>query len=260
MRLIQISDPHLFDDTDKTLLNLNTTQSLLAVLDLVAAAEQAPDLIILSGDISQDHSIVAYQRVAEYCQRFTCPIYWLPGNHDSPEMMQTAFATTQFKEDKAILWGKWLLVLLNSHYPKHVAGHLSRSELSRLDYYLAQHPDQHALVFLHHHPVKVGSTWLDTSCLQNPDDFFAVTDKYPQVRGIICGHIHQVFETHRQNIPILSAPSTCIQFLPQSAEFALDSVNPGYRWFDLQDDGTFKTGVERLVNFDNTADFAAKGY
>jgi 3',5'-cyclic-AMP phosphodiesterase len=260
VRIVQISDTHIFEDPKAALLGVNTAKSFEAVLNLIAENPVPPDIIVLTGDLSQDETEAAYLYVAKSCERFSCPIYWLPGNHDVPDVMQKTFAKTQFKEDKAILLGSWLLILLNTHYPKHVPGMLGRSELSRLAYFLSEHPDQHALVFMHHQPVPVGSQWLDNLGLLNAADFFAITDKYPQIRGIIFGHVHQAFETHRQGVPILSAPSTSVQFLPGQEKFALDLINPGYRWFDLNPDGTFKTGVERVVNFDNTVDLSSEGY
>lgn len=262
MRVIQISDSHLFGDLARDLLGLNTHASFAAVVDAVCveAASAKPDMVVLTGDISQDFSEQSYVNAAKVCERFACPVYWLPGNHDSPETMQKVFSSTQLKSDKAIIFGDWLFILLNTHYPKHVSGYLARSELAHLDYYLSHYPNQHTLVFLHHHPVLMNARWLDTSCLTNPDDFFEIIDKYPQIRGIVFGHVHQVFETHRKNIPILSAPSTCIQFLPGQKEFKVDNNNPGYRWFELSPDGLFKTGVERLKQFNNTVDFSATGY
>ena len=137
---------------------------------------------------------------------------------------------------------------------------LSRSELSRLEHYLHQHSDKNALIFLHHPPLPFGSAWLDQSRLINGDALFNIVDKYSQVQGILCGHAHQAYETHREGVSILSAPSTCIQFLPHSQKFALDTLAPGYRWLELHSDGTFKTGVERVKDFESTVDFTAGGY
>jgi len=260
MRLIQISDPHMFADLQAQLLGLNTAKSFEAVLGRIEEDPLPPDIVLLTGDLSQDESPGAYLNIAKACERFSCPVYWLPGNHDIPDLMQKTFAQTQMKEDKAILLGNWLLILLNSHYPRHVSGFLGRSELSRLEYFLSQHPHQHTLIFMHHHPVPIGVKWLDQQIVMNADDFFDITDQHSQIRGIIFGHVHQVFETHRKGVPILSAPSTCFQFAPNTADFALDDINPGYRWFELKPDGTFKTGIERVVNFTNTVDFSSRGY
>jgi Icc protein len=260
MRLVQISDTHLYASPSQTLLKLNTQQSFEAVVELLQADTKKPDIIILTGDMSQDNSAEAYERVVKAFGKFTCPIYWIPGNHDDPELLASVFSKSKFKDDKAIVLGNWLLVLLNSHYPKHVAGQLSRSELSLLDHYLTEHADKNALVFLHHPPVPFGAAWLDKSRLINPDDLFNITEKHSHVRGIICGHAHQDYQTHHRGLPIISAPSTCIQFLPHQQEFTLDTLGPGYRWMELQSDGKFKVGVERVKDFENTVDFSAKGY
>lgn len=260
MRLVQITDTHLYANPSQTLLKLNTQQSFEEVVALLKSDVKKPDIIVLTGDMSQDNSEAAYERVVKAFQSFSCPVYWIPGNHDDPELLETVFSKSTFKDDKAVVVDEWLLIFLNSHYPKHVAGLLSRSELSRLEHFLSQHHDKHAMLFLHHPPVSVGSAWLDKSRLTNPDDLFNITDKHSNIRAIISGHAHQAYETHRQGVPILSTPSTCIQFLSHSQQFALDTLSPGYRWIELQADGKFKTGVERVKNFENTVDFSATGY
>src|SRR5580704_3318027 len=108
MRLIQISDLHLFAEPEKTLLGLNTAKSFEAVLACIEQDPISPDMIILTGDLSQDDSAGAYLYIAKACERFTCPVYWIPGNHDVPDLMQKTFVQTQLKEDKAILLGNWL--------------------------------------------------------------------------------------------------------------------------------------------------------
>ncbi len=42
---------------------------------------------------------------------------------------------------------------------------------------------------------------------------------------------------------MMSTPSTCAQFLPNSDDFALDSRPPGYRWLELSSDGSISTRV-----------------
>ncbi len=261
MRIIQISDLHLFADPKQKLLGLNTADSLRAVVDLVKQTPKPIHLILLTGDLSQDNSPASYQHIIDQFKDFACPIYWTSGNHDAPDIIPTVFnRSVNFKEDKAIICGDWQFILLNSHYSKHVEGLLGRTELSRLDRYLTQNPDHHTMVFLHHPPVEINCEWLDPLMLKNANDLFDVVDQYTNVRGIFCGHIHQEFETQRQGVPIMSVPSTCIQFLPESECFAIDEKAPGYRWFDLLPNGSFKTGVERVKNFNLDFDRKATGY
>jgi Icc protein len=115
------------------------------------------------------------------------------------------------------------------------------------------------VVSLHHPPFKVCSRWLDDSTLQNPGALFAVLDRYPNVKLVLFGHIHQVFSQQRKHIHYLGTPSTSIQFQPHSSNFALDQEAPGFRVLRLYPDGTWWTIVER-VNYAHQPDLAAMGY
>src|SRR5688572_9865876 len=117
MRIVQISDTHIFADAlGGKLLGMNTAHSFDAVLSLVDASKVPPGMIMLTGDLSQDETQPAYEHIAKACQRFKCPIYWIPGNHDAPTLMENVFKSFLLKPEKAILMGSWLFILLNTHY------------------------------------------------------------------------------------------------------------------------------------------------
>ena len=119
---------------------------------------------------------------------------------------------------------------------------------------------KHVLIALHHQPVPVGSAWLDQQIVGNAAEFFKVVDQFTNVQAIIWGHVHQVFETRRNGVQLMSVPSTCVQFLPNSKDFAVDKTSPGYRWLDLHADGTIGTGVSRVTGVDFVVDYSVKGY
>jgi Icc protein len=108
--------------------------------------------------------------------------------------------------------------------------------------------------------VPIGSPWLDTMMVDNAAEFFAVLDRHPQVRAVLWGHVHQTCDQVRRGVRLLASPSTCIQFQPQSAGFALDEAAPGYRWLELHDSGVIETGVVRLENYSATLDRNSGGY
>jgi Icc protein len=150
------------------------------------------------------------------------------------------------RQDRSFFLGNWQVLLLNSSVPDQVGGHLSDDSLHWLARALDAHPNHHALVCLHHQPVPVGSAWIDEIGLSNGADLFAVLDRYPQVRAVLWGHVHQEFDTDRNGVRLLSTPSTCIQFAPGAEVFTLDAAGPGYRWLTLNGDGGMDTGVMRL--------------
>jgi Icc protein len=106
----------------------------------------------------------------------------------------------------------------------------------------------------------MGSRWLDTMAVDNADEFFSIIDRHPQVRGILWGHVHQEFDTMRSDVRLMASPSTCIQFLPGSGNFAVDAAAPGYRWLSLYPDGRIETGILRLSEVPGSVDLASAGY
>ena len=87
VRLLQITDTHLFASAEGRLLAVRTAESLAAVLEQVQANEHPYEVILATGDLSQDHSPESYQRFASMMAPLGRPIYWLPGNHDDSPLM-----------------------------------------------------------------------------------------------------------------------------------------------------------------------------
>jgi Icc protein len=137
----------------------------------------------------------------------------------------------------------WIAVMLDSFLAGKAQGRLSRQSLEELDAALGANSRLHALVCLHHHPVAMHSRWLDQVGLENPEEFFEVLDRHRNVRAVVWGHVHQLHDEERRGVKLLSTPSTCAQFLPHSASFAIDHRPPGYRWLDLHPDGKVSSEV-----------------
>ncbi len=264
VKVYQITDLHLFAEPEKTLLGLNTQQSFLAVLDSARTAPEEPDLILLTGDLAQDEALPTYQRLTESLKGcFSCPIYWIPGNHDNLAYMQETLATDWIKTDKQILCQDWQIILLNSQIPgKEVEGYLAKTELAFLEKCLTDYPSHHTLIAMHHHPLPLDCPWLDNINITNAKELLQVLDAHEQVKGVIWGHVHQAFATTRNGIPFLASPSTSIQFKPGSQDFSLDPVEPGYRYLELLPGGKINTEVRRLHGdcFTATLNMDAQGY
>ena len=259
LRVIQVSDCHLFKSEEGRLLGLNTTFSLDRVLDLVRAEQPAIDLILATGDLSQDGSPESYRRFHERIGCFGAPVYWLPGNHDLSDVMRGEKAVGEMSPC-VVDAGGWRLVLLDSTIRGKVPGRVSAEELEFLRDALASAGDRHVLVALHHQPVPVGAAWLDEQKVGNGEELLAVLDTCPGLRAVIWGHVHQDFRTERNGVRFMSVPSTCVQFEPGSVDFAIDRQNPGYRWLDLHPDGRVDTGVSRVTGITFEIDYRIKGY
>jgi len=261
VRILQITDTHLFAGKHETLLGVNTWASFDAVLDVIAADKRHYDLIVATGDLAQDHSALAYQHFAEGIARLPAPCVWLPGNHDFQPTMFTTLAASTIADQKQVLVGDhWQIVLLDSQVFGVPHGELSEYQLEWLESVLAAEPQRHTLVLLHHHPVPSGCSWLDQHSLRNPHMLDTVLRRYPQARNLLCGHIHQELDLEWQGRRVLASPSTCVQFKPHCTNFTIDAESPGWRWLDLYDDGRLDTQVQRLTTRIFNPDLDSEGY
>lgn len=260
MRLIQITDCHLGAQQSEALLGLNTDQSLDDVLQLIQASEPRFDHLLCTGDIASEAHSHCYQRFQHIIrQYFPQPLSWLPGNHDSAELMascQEGFGI----QGRLLMLDHWIVVLLDSSVPGQVYGQLAASELDFLEHALQTHSDKHFMVALHHQPVLVGSAWIDQYVVRNADALFQLLDAYSQVKIVTWGHVHQEFQQQRKGVALLATPSTCVQFKPGCDNFTVDTQMPGYRWYELNDDGSFSTGVARVTNKQYVIDYKSAGY
>ena len=260
LSIIQISDTHLFADVQGDISGRNTFNSFKAVKDLVLAQHENPDMVILTGDLSQDFSEESYRHLVRELLPFTCPIYWIPGNHDHSDDMERVMSSTQCHADKEIVTDDWHIILLDSSIQGKVVGEFTLGALTSLELAVNRYPDKYLMVCLHHHPVPINVAWLDSLGLQHPERFLEIVKGHKNLRLIVWGHVHQQFEMQEGDVQYLSVPSTCIQFSPDSDEFALDTRLPGYRWFELSGDGAVKTGVNRLEGYEDTIDYSSSGY
>ena len=260
LRIVQISDIHLFLDKKKSLLGVNTLESFSEIIQLLKKDPSPPDAILLTGDLSQDRTEDSYRYVADAFKSLPTPIYFIAGNHDDADLMNRVYPYHTISDLKNIILKEWNIILLNSQKPGAVEGYLDCAELDFLKQCLIRYPKHHAIIAFHHQPISVGSQWLDNLGLTNAEEFWDVIGAFSQVRAVLFGHVHQQLEGERNGIPYYSVPSTCIQFKKNSDEFALDNIEPGYRWLDLYSDGELKTAIERLDHYVGVFDKDATGY
>lgn len=260
LNLLQITDTHLFADADKSLLGINTLASFRAVLRQVKADNLPLDLVVVTGDISQDDSAHSYLTFAREISALGVPCVWLPGNHDDIEVMNAALHYPQLSSAKHIISQQWQIIMLNSQLGGFARGYLAKAELQQLELLLERHADKHTLICVHHHPIAVGSTWLDQHILENGEELLAQLSRYPNVKGVIWGHVHQDCESEHNGIKLLATPSTCVQFKPHSSEFAIDAQGPGYRYLQLHASGELSHQLKRIDAAMFKADAQARGY
>lgn len=241
----QITDTHLFATEKQQMLGVATDDSLQKVVARLSQIQPQPDILLLTGDLSQDETPQSYQRLKQIISPLEIPAYWIPGNHDDLPLMEQVLNQPPIFTDKSFTLGGWHFLLLSSWVAGKVYGKISQESLEWLEKQLQSIADKPTLIALHHPPCAIASKWMDEINLQNPEELYAIIDRYSQIKLVLFGHVHQAFENPRHGVQYLGSPSTCVQFKPQSVEFAIDSTQPGFRLLTLNSDGTFETQIER---------------
>lgn len=229
-----------------TLRGINTLTSFQQTLDF--ALRRHPDTVrvLLTGDIAEEPAIITYQSLVNILKNYSVDFNLLPGNHDIYADMLAVLNQPHYNCEKRLLLNHWQVLMLNSQIPGSAEGALATEEIEFVKHNLEHHPQHHTLIAIHHHCQPTDSVWMDTMLLKNQQEFIDLIQQYPQVKGVIMGHIHQELEQTNQHIQYLGTPSTCFQFTPQSEHFAIDHHRPGYRWLKLHANGVFESGVDYL--------------
>jgi len=241
LRLLLISDPHLFASPEGALRGVRTLASLQRVLTHAAHDLRDADALLCNGDIVNDEPD-GYAHFARLLGGLDRPVYCVPGNHDEPTRLRAALGRAPFQVGGHADLGAWRIVLLDSCVPGRAGGRISAAELHRLQRSL-EGCERHVMVCLHHQPVGMASRWLDAVGIENAAELLQLLDAHRQVKLICWGHVHQCLDTRRRGVRLLATPSTCVQFLPHSGEFAVDQRPPAYRRLTLHADGSLDTQV-----------------
>ena len=246
MKLIQISDCHLFAAPNKISYNINPLQSLERILTEVKA--HRPELLLVTGDISGDGSGQSYRHFSRLLAqaKIDCRVGIIPGNHDNPQQLAANINEEHLwlNNPQLILPNQWHIHLLNTQY-QHTLGQISAASLKSLAKYVHQHSNAYHLLAAHHHPISCGG-WMDQHQWTNRQEFNAVVAQNQSIKGVVYGHIHMAIEQQQNQCLYMACPSTCWQFANQES-FATSNLMPGYRVINLLKDGQITTSIHRLA-------------
>ena len=154
--------------------------------------------------------------------------------------------------------GGWRVVMLDTGCRFGIR-HAARRPARLGERALSEAPDHHHLVCLHHHPVSIGSRWMDRIGLRNPrrcsrcwtatttcvrcSGATSIRRSISRAKGFGCWPRRRRACSSRRG-----------------RRLRVDSAAPGYRWLRLYADGRLETDVSRVSGIDFEIDYSVKGY
>ncbi len=249
-RIVQITDLHLMADPLGELKGICTRTNLQAVLDVLRRDFGSAELLIVTGDLAHDELLETYEVLREMLAEWLPKLRVIGGNHENRAFMRQVFGERVTALDDRNVFadtiGGWRLIGLDSQLVGEVRGQLGESQRDWLVRELAVEPLQPTGIFLHHPTQEIGNGWLDEIRLEDADQLNKLLPRNRQVKFICAGHIHHETMVFQGDVPMLTTPATCVQFLPETDRLIPDPIPPGFRIFDLEPDGSFRTRVVRV--------------
>ena len=249
LRLVQLSDLHLYKDKDGLLAGVPTWSTFRAVLEQVRSRHGDFDYLILTGDLAQDEALETYLMLREALGDWLDRCRIIPGNHDDRDNLRKAFPELFPNSETALTFelldGGWCIVGLDSHVPGETTGRVGGEQIDWLKSRLSGGEDLPVLMFIHHPPVPINVAWLDDLGLNESTGLIELIENSPQMKMVCAGHVHQEFSGQIGAAAMCTTPSTCVQFSAR-AEKAFDTRMAGYRTFTL-DANDYRTEVHRLT-------------
>ncbi|HET7455873.1 MAG TPA: phosphodiesterase [Solirubrobacterales bacterium] len=251
--LAQLSDLHLGANWEE----VDPQPRLEQVIEAVRALPNPVDAVVVSGDLSDSGDEADYLLARRLLDRLDAPVHVLPGNHDLRGPLRRTFELPGEGDDPvdyAVEVGELRLVVLDSIVPGQDPGAFGAEQLRRLDEELGSRPEQPTLLAMHHPPLPTGLPEWDAINLAvaEREALAEVVARHPQLRGIVGGHLHRTTASALAGCPVLAAPSTYLQMLPDyiPADFEDDDAvvwtdPPGFALHVLLD-GELSSQVELL--------------
>lgn len=252
MRIAQVTDCHIVAEAGRRIYGADTFESLRAVLNEALALEQPPELIVATGDLSEDGSEGSYRRLRQLFVESTLPVYVIPGNHDSVTGIADFLIGGVVRTERMVDIGSWRIVFLNSKVEGEAYGYLKESELAALSGALSEDARRPTAICLHHSPTKPCPS---SEChLRNEDVFIELLNRHDNARVVLAGHSHMELKRQVGHATLLTTPATSSQCRHAQAGQAVDHegfsashrFDPSihaFRMLTLRSNGEFDTEV-----------------
>ncbi|WP_349898333.1 metallophosphoesterase [Parafrigoribacterium soli] len=217
LRILHISDTHLFGDDSLHYGRVDTFAALARALDQFSGIGGL-DLLVASGDLSDDGSPRSYQRLrsalAPWAAARGASVIYAMGNHDDRRSFRQvlgsghepdAAVATQGPIDAVSTLGSWRVVTIDTSVPGAGYGELGRSQLDWLGDVLSEPAEAGTVLVMHHPPVPASTALLQALELYNPEDLLEVI-RGSDVRVILSGHYHHALSETFGGVPVIVAP------------------------------------------------------
>ena len=174
-----------------------------------------PDMIILSGDITDHGYYKEYQKATKYLAMFEQPLFAIPGNHDSRNLGYRIFEELIGERSwKLTVGNEFTVIGLDSTSPDENSGDIGRPQHLWLEHQLDECAinEQFSIVVLHHHIIPIPQTGRERNVLSDAGEILKTVTTH-EVDLILSGHKHVPNIWELNKCIVVNAGSLCSEKL-----------------------------------------------
>ena len=260
MLIAQVTDIHLGFEKDNP--GEFNRQRLDQVLRHLNDGPNRPDLLIATGDLTEHGDAASYRQLANAFSICSFPVHMCLGNHDIRSNFTAQFpeipVADGFVQYALEVRGVRILMLDTVEEGRH-GGAFCDMRAKWLRSTLAQDRNTPTIIAMHHPPVEIGIAWMNTHPEERwVSNFTQAIQDAPNIKGIMCGHVHRSIAVPWQGTAVAICSSTAAQVTLDLNP--IDPEKPDNRPMIIADQPAyalhFWNGRELVSHFDNAGDHA----
>lgn len=211
--IAQLSDLHIREPGRLAYGRINTAPYLATAVASILRLKQAPDAVVITGDLTDFGRPAEYRHLAELLAPLPMPVYLLPGNHDERQQLRAAFPDHDYLGREGFVQysvkiGAVRLLTLDTVAPMQSHGVLCEERLAWLETQLDAHREEPVIVAMHHPPFQTLIGHMDKiGLLEGAQALESLVARYPNVERIICGHLHRAIDVRFGGTIASTAPA-----------------------------------------------------
>ncbi len=170
--------------------------------------ELDPDLVIVTGDITENGYYLEFEHAAEYLDLIESPLLVVPGNHDSRHIGNESFEELIRKRCRTLVVknNEIKAIGLDSSEPDLDYGKVGRAQQRRMERELkeAENRNLYKIIALHHHLIPVPKTGRERNVLTDAGDILkSVVEGNADL--VLSGHKHVPHAWQLENTAFVTA-------------------------------------------------------
>jgi 3',5'-cyclic AMP phosphodiesterase CpdA len=233
MIIAQISDTHIDLDGPKGPARLGYLERCVADINRL---DPLPDVVIHTGDLSQNGKPAEYEAARQVVGALRCPLHVTAGNRDDRAAIREAFPADRYLlpdtpfvqycvDDYPVR-----LIAVDTLSEKSNQGDFCKIRADGLRAALTEEREKPTVVFMHHPPFEVRESDypVQFASWDGVERMSRALEGLSHVVGMFCGHTHRNAAGEVGGVPVSSMPSVAVDLRLGQYPAALDGV-PVYK-------------------------------